>query len=85
MSFGKCCLVSDIPENTAVISSGEIGETFKHGDIEDLTRKLNFLLNNDELVSRKGEHSKGIIENNYNWDLIAESTLDVYRQLTKVY
>ena len=83
MSFGKCCLVSDIPENSAVISSETIGETFKHSDIYDLSRKLNFLLNNEELVSRKGEYSKGIIENNYNWDMIAENTLNVYRLLVK--
>ena len=84
MSFGKCCLVSDIPENNGVINSNNIGETFKSGDIGDLTRKLKALICNEELVLSRGECCKGIIENIYNWNKVAESTLEVYRLLAKV-
>ena len=83
MSFGKCCLSSDILENTGIIKDENMGETFKRGDVDDLIRKLNFLLDNKQLVSSKGEYSKKIIEKTYNWDNVAESTLNVYRFLTK--
>jgi glycosyltransferase involved in cell wall biosynthesis len=38
MSFGNCCLTSDIPENLEVI--GDCGATFRQGDADDLAEKL---------------------------------------------
>lgn len=48
MSYGNCCLVSDIQENTEVVD--DYAETFKKGNIMDLKEKMNELLNAPEVV-----------------------------------
>jgi glycosyltransferase involved in cell wall biosynthesis len=49
LSYGCCCLVSDIPENQEVV--GDRGAAFATGDVEDLRNKLNEILKSD--VTRK--------------------------------
>ena len=46
----KCVLVSDIPENLETI--GDAGFSFRHGDSEDLKEKLQFLLENPDVVEK---------------------------------
>ena len=48
LSFGKCVLASDIPANLE--APGDCGVTFKSGDIEDLKKKILFLLNHPEFA-----------------------------------
>ncbi|VAX34557.1 Alpha-D-GlcNAc alpha-1,2-L-rhamnosyltransferase, partial [hydrothermal vent metagenome] len=42
MSYGNCCLVSDIPENLEVLS--DLGYMFRNKDIDDLSAKLRYLI-----------------------------------------
>ena len=48
MSYGNCCLVSDIPENMEVVE--EYAEHFKKGDVEDLKRTLQYLVDNFQIA-----------------------------------
>lgn len=48
MSYGNCCLVSDIRENLEVVETKAV--TFVKSDAEDLKNKLKELLNNPEIV-----------------------------------
>ena len=78
MSYGNCCLVSDIPENTEVIE--DHGYTFKQGDVLDLKVQLEYLLVNlDEVVAWK-EKSADFICRKYNWDKVVEETIDLYQK-----
>jgi glycosyltransferase involved in cell wall biosynthesis len=53
MALGRSVLVSDIPENVETI--GNAGFTFRHGNVEDLKEKLQFLLENpSEVKFREG-------------------------------
>lgn len=81
MSFGRCPLVSDIPENKYIIHDGKFGFSFTQGSVDDLAHKLDFLLNNPLKVKSIGDASLGYIEREFNWDKIAKSTLDVYKAL----
>ena len=56
MSYGNCCVVSDIPENIEVVEDKAI--SFKKGNIEDLREKLEFLINNEEYVKKRVEMYK---------------------------
>jgi len=44
MSYGNCCLVSNIPECVEII--GDKAEVFKKGNVDDLTQKLQLLIDN---------------------------------------
>ena len=78
MSYGNCCLVSDIPENTEV--TGKYADTFRKGDTQSLKERLEYLLAHPEAVNQMKEHSSDYICSRYNWDEVVEKTLQLYRR-----
>ena len=50
MSYGNCCLVSDIPECAEVVEDKAL--IFKKSDVEDLREKLQEACDNPEMVMR---------------------------------
>lgn len=76
MSYGNCCIISDIPENMEVVGGHAL--PFKHGDIGDLHQVLEELINNQELVEEYKAQSQDYICNRYHWDKVVEDTLALY-------
>lgn len=76
MSYGNCCLVSDIPENTEVIE--ECGVSFSKGNVRALKEKLEYLIENKEKVYELQEKSTKFICDKYNWDNIVAETEKLY-------
>ena len=76
MSYGNCCLVSDIPENTEVVEDKAI--VFQKGNIEDLQEKLQNILDNPKIVSEYKKNSSKYILDKYNWDKIVTQMLEIY-------
>ncbi len=76
MSFGDCCLVSDIKENTEVVEEHAV--TFRKGDVEDLKQKLSGLLDAPEQVEAIRRESQDFICSKYNWDDVVAETLKLY-------
>ena len=77
MSYGNCCLVSDIAENIEVVGKNAV--TFRASDIDDLREKLNYLLNNGRIVEDYCQKSTDYICSKYNWDNIVDRTIAAYR------
>lgn len=76
MSYGNCCLVSDIDENVDVVRN--YGISFKTNDMDDLCAKLDDLINNHKIVD---ECRAGVTEyvcGKYNWDDITQKTIELY-------
>ncbi len=80
MSFGNCCLVSDIEENTEVVEDKAV--TFKKSDVDDLHRQLEDLLEHPEKAAAYKEQSSEFICRKYDWDNVTEQTIEIYRKLT---
>lgn len=78
MSFGNCCLTSDIPECTEVI--GHHGISFKKGNVEDLKDKLQELCEQELTVHNYQEKASDYICKKYDWDVIVQKTLMLYQQ-----
>lgn len=78
MSYGRCCLVSDICENTEVVEDKAL--VFRQGDVKDLRRQLAYLLDHPEVVEEYRRNSADFICNKYNWDEVVEETLKLYRR-----
>lgn len=76
MSFGDCCLVSDIKENTEVVEEHAV--TFRKGDVKDLKQKLCGLLDAPEQVEAIRRESQDFICSKYNWDDVVAETLKLY-------
>lgn len=76
MSYGNCCLVSDIPENTEVV--GEYAVSFRKGNVNDLQRKLQKLLDHPEVVLRYKNQASDFILEQYSWDRVVDQMLEIY-------
>ena len=76
MSYGNCCLTSDINECAGVV--GEYGITFEKGNIYDLKEKLQNLCNDEKMVQRLKCGTSDYICEKYNWDDVVKHTLSLY-------
>jgi glycosyltransferase involved in cell wall biosynthesis len=69
MSYGNCCLVSDVPENLEALN--RFGYAFRNKDVDDLKDKLTFLINNRSAVEQFKKDAGDYVIRNYCWDDIA--------------
>lgn len=76
MSFGKCCLTSDIPENLEVI--GNCGATFRRGDVDDLAEKMRGLVADPRRCDALGDHARRHVLETYDWDGVTLHTEAIY-------
>ncbi|HTR97554.1 MAG TPA: glycosyltransferase family 4 protein [Candidatus Acidoferrales bacterium] len=81
LSYGRCVLISDIPENMEVAE--ECALSFRSKDVGDLREKLERLIRHPELVADYGERAKRHILQHYSWDNVADATAELYRGLEK--
>jgi glycosyltransferase involved in cell wall biosynthesis len=76
MSFGNCCLTSDIPENLEVI--GDCGATFRQGDVDDLADQLAALIANPNRCHAIGDRARRHVLETYDWDGVTLHTEAIY-------
>lgn len=77
MSYGNCCLTSDIPECTEVC--GDKAVCFEKGNINSLKKQLEMLLNSSDIVNEYKSAASEFICNKYNWQDVCRQTLRLYR------
>ena len=77
MSYGNCCLVSDIEECKEVVEDKAV--SFRKGDVEDLREKLEGLLKDRDRVKKYKEEAAEFICRKYNWDDAVKEILRIYR------
>lgn len=80
MSFGRCVLSSDIPENLELVEG--VGFRFRSQDVDDLRAQLAALLADPAALRAGGERAYAHAVGNYSWDRVAESTWAVYQRLS---
>ena len=77
MSYGNCCLTSDIPECADVVQ--DQGVVFRHSDVQDLKEKLQDLCDNASEANVLREQAADFICEKYNWDAVVDQTLQLYK------
>ena len=78
MSYGNCCLVSDIDECASVVEDKAI--IFKKSNVEDLQSKLQEACEDARQVQKYKDEAADYICGKYNWDDVVERTLELYRR-----
>ncbi len=78
MSYGNCCLVSDIPECAEVVE--DMAFAFKKSNVEDLQEKLGVLCRDKEIVLGYNTKASDYICNKYNWSDVVQQTLILYSE-----
>jgi len=84
LSYGNCVLASDIPENAEVIAPDgkeTYGFLFEKGNVSHLRSRMENLLSHPMLVKEMSGRVEPYVVESYNWDRIAEQTLEVYRSV----
>ena len=79
MSYGNCCIVSNIPECTDVVENK--GVVFQKGNIKMLRDKLQCLCGDEEIVKKYKNAAMDFICEKYSWDDVTDRTLQVYESL----
>lgn len=77
MSYGNCCLTSDIPECTEVVEDKAL--IFKKSDVDDLRNCLQDACDHHEKVQEFKKQAADFICEKYNWDDVVEETMKLYR------
>lgn len=77
MSYGNCCVTSDIEECASV--TGEYGLTFPKGNSDALAALLQKLCNEPGMAEAYQKNSRDYITRKYNWDDVTGKTLELYQ------
>ena len=83
MSYGNCCVVSDIDECASVVEDKRTNAykavIFRKGNAVELREKLQALCDDEHLVQQYKEEAADFICSKYNWDDVVEKVMEVYR------
>ncbi|MCD8154314.1 MAG: glycosyltransferase family 4 protein [Clostridiales bacterium] len=81
ISYGNCCVVSDIEECAEVVE--DKGVVFQKGNVMDLQEKLQMLCDDEELVQKYKNGAAEFAGMKYSWDDVAKNTAKLYENLFK--
>lgn len=76
MSYGNCCLVSDIPECAEVVEDKAL--VFKKSNVNNLREKLQYACDNTEKVMEMKKQAADFICKKYSWDDVVKETMKLY-------
>ena len=79
LSYGNCCLVSDIDECAEVVE--DHGVTFRHSNVESLKKRLSDLMSTPEKVAEFKAGAAEFVHEKYKWSECADMVEHLYRAL----
>lgn len=79
MGYGVPILMSDIKENLDVAEG--VAEIFETNSVSNLRDKLDEIINGNIDLSLNVQEAKKLVENKYNWEIIAQKTISLYIRL----
>ena len=78
MSYGNCCLVSNIAECVEAVEEKAV--VFKKSDGADLREKLQMLCDDSKLIEKYKNEATEFICRKYSWEDVVEKTMELYRK-----
>jgi glycosyltransferase involved in cell wall biosynthesis len=78
MSYGNCCVTSDIAECAEVVEDKAV--TFEKSNVTALINKLQILCDNQDIVKGYKDTASDFICKKYSWDDVVEQTMKLYRE-----
>jgi glycosyltransferase involved in cell wall biosynthesis len=82
MSYGNCCVTSDIPECAEVVADKAV--TFPKSDVQALRSTLQDLCDNPEIVAGYKAAAADYICGKYNWYDVVDRTLKLYEKSSEM-
>lgn len=78
MSYGNCCLVSDISECAEVVEDKAV--LFHKSNVDELKEKLQMLCNERDIVDKYKACAADFVCNRYGWADVVRQTVDLYKK-----
>ena len=80
-ALGKPVIGSNIGPISELIENGCTGLLFEPGNVNDLTEKINYLIEKPDMISDMGKKARMKIEKNYSSDFHYNELMKVYEQV----
>ena len=77
MSYGNCCIVSDIDECASVVEDKAL--IFEKSNVEQLKERLQEACDKPEMVAGYKKAAADFICEKYSWDDVVDKTMELYR------
>jgi glycosyltransferase involved in cell wall biosynthesis len=81
MACGKPVIASNLPGVRTVVSDGEDGLLVGPGDVADLAKKMQMLLDDPQRRREMGERGRAKVEAKYAWSKIIPRLVQVYEEV----
>jgi glycosyltransferase involved in cell wall biosynthesis len=78
MSHGRCCIVSNIPENLDALNGA--GISFRSADCDDLAHKLKWVELSHQTAAEMGEKARDQVLKSFSWDAATDNLEAFYRE-----
>ncbi len=76
-------IVSDCAPLQRIASETGCGLVYRSGEAEELSKNIEILYNDRELLQRMGEAGFRAVKERYNWNAAGEALRNIYRQLVR--
>ncbi|MDD3887269.1 MAG: glycosyltransferase family 4 protein [Patescibacteria group bacterium] len=80
-ALAKTVIASNLGALPEIVKDKQTGLLFKAGDSDDLTDKINYLANNQNLVIKMGDNAKKIVEQKYSSEVHYQQLIKIYEEL----
>jgi glycosyltransferase involved in cell wall biosynthesis len=80
MAAGKPVIATDTGGNSELVLDGKTGYLIPHQDVEELIRKIKFLLNNPRMGQEMGKLGRRRIEHNFALDRMVNDFIELYSE-----
>ncbi len=81
MSYSKPVIASNAGGITDVVSNGENGILVEPANINELSRAMIQMINNNQMRTIMGQNAKKIIDEKFNWDKIVNDLVKFYERI----
>lgn len=82
MAYGNAVIGSGIPEIADVVEDKAL--IFEKGNVDDLAEKMQRLSDHPDLVEKYRNESAEFIAGKYNWEDVADRTVELYRSVISI-
>lgn len=83
MATGLPVILSDFPYNRKMIEEYQFGMVVKPDDVQDISQKIRYLLDNQELALAMGQRGKQLVLQKFNWAIEEKKLLNLYNELSE--
>lgn len=83
MGFGNCVIANGTPENIEVV--GEAGIVYRKNEIEDLRKKLQYVIDNFDVVKNYRKKAQERAKKKYSWKVITDEYEKLFFQMLEAY